>query len=114
MICRYLTPTQVLEAFRHCHKRFYPCLSDYHQKRDLTKSSCQNFSYYMALLQARRIQPSTLIFSNAQLIQQILPSISSNLNHIRHLSLLECPTEKFFSINPNLAEFKLLTSLHFR
>jgi hypothetical protein len=70
------------------------------------------------LFQTKRIRPSILKFSNAQLMRQIeifferiVPSIPDDLNHVRHLSLLECPTDKLFSINWNLSKFKSLETL---
>jgi len=70
------------------------------------------------LFQTKRIRPSILKFSNAQLMRQIeifferiVPSIPDDLNHVRHLSLLECPTDKLFSINWNFAKFKSLETL---
>jgi hypothetical protein len=70
------------------------------------------------LFQAELIRPTTLIFSNAQMIEQIefflkviVPSITNNLNSIRHLSLLECPIDKLFPINSNLTKFKSLETL---
>lgn len=72
----------------------------------------------MMLFQSNRIHPTTLIFSNTQLIKQIqifleriVPSITYDLNHVRHLSLIECPIDKLFSINSNLVKFKSLETL---
>jgi hypothetical protein len=70
------------------------------------------------LLQTKRIHPTTIIVSNAQLIKQIeifleriIPSIIYDLGHVHHLSLLECPINKLFSINLYLAKFKSLETL---
>jgi hypothetical protein len=70
------------------------------------------------LLETKRIHPTTVILSNAQLIKQIeifferiVPSLTYDLDSIHHLALLECPTDKLFSINFNLAKFKSLESL---
>ncbi len=89
-------------------KRLFSCISEYHQKIDLTKCSCREFNYYMILFQTKRIHPRTIIVSNVQLIKQIeifleriIPSITYHLDSIYHLSLLECPIDKLFSINSN-------------
>ena len=111
-------PVQILQSFLNCNKRLYDSIFSYHQKIDLSKCSCQAFSYYMMLFQTGRIRPSTLILSNAQMNKQIeiffgkiIPLLTYNLDSIRHLSLFQCSIEQFYSINLNLSKFKSLSKL---
>ena len=118
LICRYLKPIHVLQSFIDCNKRLFSCISEYHQKIDLTKCSCEDFSYYAMLFHTKRIHPDTVIMSNAQISRQIeiffgkiIPSLTYNLDSIRHLLLFQYSMDQFYSINFHLAKFKSLQTL---
>lgn len=118
LICRYLKPIHVLRSFIDCNKRLFSCISEYHQRIDLTKCSCEDFSYYAMLFQTKRIRPITLIMSNEQISRQIelffekiIPSVPYDLDSIRHLFLFQCSIDQFYPINLRLAKFKSLQTL---
>lgn len=119
MICHYLSPAHVLEAFFHYNTRLFSCISQYRQNIDLTKCSYTDLKLFLSVFTENRLLPSRLTVSNTRIPTQIelfintcRSSIKFHPNSIRHLSLLECTEQNFYSLIYCLDSFKWLQSLH--
>lgn len=118
MICSYLTPTHVLNTFFHYNDRLRRCISEYHQKINLTNYLYPDLIDFLDKFSKNEYQPSTLILSNAKISKQIglfmdtCDSINFKPKNINHLSLLECTSNDFNHLHRCLKHFKTLKSLH--
>ncbi|CAF3370437.1 unnamed protein product [Rotaria socialis] len=118
MICRFLSPIQVINAFLSYDFRMFSCITEYHLTIDLSKCSYTDLQVYLNLLVTKRIQPLTLTISNVSMPTQIkifFDAFSSILNfcfnHVHQLSLLECTTSDISNLEFDLRRFELLRSL---
>ncbi len=96
MICRYLSSPHVINAFFHYNKRLFYCISEYHQKINLTNYLYSDLKYFLNQYLQNELQLSTLIISNAKISKQIELFINTcspfncfKPKNVNHLSFLE-------------------------
>ena len=118
MICHYIRPASVLNAFFRYNERVYLCIYDYHQKINLTKCSYSDINYFLMLYERNYLKPLVLTISDAKIPGQIeyfinscSSSTNSNRHNVRYLSLLECNQTNLCGIYFCLQKFKFLKYL---
>jgi hypothetical protein len=119
IICRYLTPVHVLNAFLNYNDRLFHCITDYRTHVDLTRYSYEDYQNSLLALTNGSISPLTLIVSN-QMISTQIPIffdtcrswIMFNKKSVQRLSLLECTMHDiYYSIDSYIEYFTCLRSL---
>ncbi len=119
IICGYLGPAHVLEAFSIYNERLFSCIFEYRKNIDLTKCSYADFKYFLHILAKDFLRPSRIIISNGRILTQIesffnicITSMKFSFKDVHHLSILECTESVFYEIYLGLNRFKSLQSLY--
>jgi hypothetical protein len=71
VICRYLSPAHVLNAFLDYDSRTFRCIFDYRTNINLTKWSYTDLQSILAAIDSKRLLPSVLTLSNYLISTQI-------------------------------------------
>ena len=118
IICRYLSPTEVLNGFLQYSSRTSQCISDYSLRLNLTNYSYGDVQYILMEFINQRLLPSSLLVSNRMIPNQIGTFFSSKLTanmarfgHVHQLSLLGCNDYDMSLINWYVNIFPCLHSL---
>ena len=120
LICRYLTPAQVLEAFSHADDgQLFNCIQEYRQNIDLTKSSYSDLQYFSKILAKTALQPATLTLSDDLIPTQLSAffyecnsSIKFHPHTVHHLSLSGYTETVIYALPMFLKKFQSLQSLN--
>ena len=118
VICRYLSPAHVLNAFLDYDSRTFRCIFDYRTNINLTKWSYTDLQSILAAIDSKRLLPSVLTLSNYLISTQIEHLLSeksslklSCLEHVHRLSMLDCTLSDILSLYQILPNFTRLHSL---
>jgi hypothetical protein len=118
IICRYLNPAHVLQAFFNYNNRMFSCISDYRQNINLTQCSFTDVQYFLRLITNEHLRPSTLTISNVRMPTEVKnfanachSSAKFHPNYVRHLSILECTFLDIQDIQSYVGKFTSLQSL---